>query len=337
MTLFAPILISFLAALFATALVRRYALRALLDVPNERSSHTVPTPRGGGLAIGIVFLAAMAVLAAAGTLPVKLALAFIGGGAAVMIIGWLDDHRPLSARLRIVVHIVAGIWAVACVGGVPEFTVGRHVLSLGWLGHVLAVVGVVWMINLYNFMDGIDGLAAGEAVTVALVMAGLLWFVGAADLALVAGLFAAACGGFLWWNWQPAKIFLGDVGSGLLGYCFAVLVLASEKAGAVPLTVSLLLLAVFVLDATCTLIGRVVRGEKWYTAHRTHAYQRLTQNGFSHAQVTTAAMLVNVLLLAPLAALVVYRPGWVGPVLAGVMLLGWLIWKVLQRSFGKSS
>lgn len=328
--------LAFVSSLLMTAVVRRYALRALLDVPNERSSHVRPTPRGGGLAVGVVFLSAVALLAMLDILPAPLSAALIGGGLLVAGVGWVDDHRPVAVRWRILVHFAAALWAVFCLGGFPSISLGQITLPLGWLGHVLAVIGVVWLINLYNFMDGIDGLAAGEAVTVALAAAGLLWLSGAVELALVTALFAAACGGFLWWNWPPATIFLGDVGSGLLGYCFAVLALASEKAAAVPLMVWMILLAVFVLDATFTLLNRVIRGEKWYNAHRTHAYQRLIQLGFSHARVTSGVLLVNLVLLAPIAWLVARHPMWTGLAIPGVVLLGGFVWRAVQHRFGKT-
>lgn len=331
------ILGSLLLSLFLTAAVRRYAARALLDLPNQRSLHTIPVPRGGGLAIGISFLPAVAGLTAFDLLPISTSVALIGGGVLVMAIGWVDDHRHVAARWRLLTHLIAAIWAVYWLQGVSAIGFGQMTLSLNGVGHMLAVVGIIWMINLYNFMDGIDGLAAGEAVTVALVAAGLLWWVGAADLALIAALLAAACGGFLWWNWSPAKIFMGDVGSGFLGYCFAVLMLASEKAEALPLTAWLILLAVFVLDATYTLASRVIRGERWYTAHRSHAYQRLIQLGHPHVRVTSAVMLVNLLVLAPIAWVVVRQPAWTFVALPGLALLGWFVWRTIQQRFGKTS
>ncbi len=169
-------------------------------------------------------------------------------------------------------------------------------VPLGLVGSLLAVVGIAWLTNLYNFMDGIDGLAAGEAVSVGLVGCGLLAFAGADGMALAALSLAAAAGGFGVFNWPPAKIFMGDVGSGLLGFAFGVLALASERAGAVPLMVWMMLLAAFIVDATATLIRRVVNGERWFEAHRSHAYQRAVQMGYSHRDVTLAVMGLNVLL-----------------------------------------
>jgi len=333
----AILVITFVSSMLFTAAVRSYALRILLDIPNERSSHHAATPRGGGLAIAITFSVSVALMQSLGVFITSITTALVGGVVLVAAIGWLDDHRHVPARWRVLVHFAASTWTVYWLGGFPSINFGHTTLILGWVGDLLAVIGIVWMINLYNFMDGIDGLAAGEAVTVALVAAGLLWWAGAADLALVAALLAAACGGFLWWNWPPAKIFMGDVGSGFLGYCFAVLMLASEKAHALPLTAWLILLAVFVLDATYTLASRVTRGEKWYTAHRSHAYQRLIQLGHPHVRVTSAVMLVNLLVLAPIAWLVVRQPVWTFVALPGLALMGWFVWRTIQQRFGKTS
>src|SRR3569832_137976 len=329
--------LAFIASLLLTAVIRRYANRCLLDVPNERSSHKTPTPRGGGLAIGIVFLAVVGLLGIFDMVPASLRIALIGGGALVAAIGWLDDHRHVAAGWRVLVHLASAVWAVYWLNGFPSFSLGHVQLYVSCVGHMLAILGIVWMINLYNFMDGIDGLAADEAVTVALVAAGLLWWGGAPDLALGAALLAAACGGFLWWNWPPAKIFMGDVGSGFLGYCFAVLMLASEKAQALPLTAWLILLAVFVLDATYTLTNHNTHKEKWYTAHRSHAYQRLIQLGHPHVRVTSAVMLVNLLVLAPIAWLVVRQPVWTFVALAWRARLGWFVWRTNLQRFGNTS
>jgi Fuc2NAc and GlcNAc transferase len=176
---------------------------------------------------------------------------------------------------------VAAAWAVAWSWGEPSPSA------------ILGAVGIVWAINLYNFMDGIDGLAAVEAVSVGTIAGALLLAAGSTALATVTLLVAAASGGFLGWNWAPARIFMGDVGSGFLGYTFGTLALLSHRSGAVPLTLWLLVMGVFLFDATLTLLRRIARTERWYQAHRSHAYQRLVQAGSSHARVTTLALLVN--------------------------------------------
>ena len=265
-----------------TGLVRAYALRsALLDVPNERSLHRSPTPRGGGLAIVVVTTAGLAILAAVGAIPASLAWVVGVGGALVAAVGWLDDRRGVGAPARALVHTVAAVWAVGWIWGEPTPPA------------ILGALALVWAINLYNFMDGIDGLAAGEAVSVGLIGGGLLVAAGDPGLATAAFLVAAAAAGFLGWNWAPARIFMGDVGSGFLGYAFGALALLSHRAGALSLTLWMVVLGVFLFDATLTLLRRIARGERWYQAHRSHAYQRLVQAGSSHGRVAALVIVVN--------------------------------------------
>ncbi len=283
--LFAVMLCAAGASAILTGVVRAYALRSsLLDVPNERSLHRTPTPRGGGVAIVLVTLAALAGLAVAGPIPARVAWTLGVGGALVAGVGWLDDRRGLSAPVRVLAHAVAAAWAMAWIWGEPAPAA------------ILGAVSIVWAINLYNFMDGIDGLAAVEAVSVGAIAGALLLLAGNTALAMVSLLVAAAAAGFLVWNWAPARIFMGDVGSGYLGYIFGALALLSHRVGTVPLTLWLLLLGVFLFDATVTLLRRMARGERWYQAHRLHAYQRLVQAGLSHAWVARLVLLVNLVL-----------------------------------------
>lgn len=288
--------LAFAASLVLSRLVLGYArAHALFDHPNERSSHTHPMPRGGGLAVVIVVLAGMAVLWAAGALPARMAVAFTGGGGLVAWVGWVDDHHSLRASTRLLAHLAAAVWLVWWLGGMPILATGAERLHLGLAGGALAVLGTMWAINFYNFMDGIDGLATGEAVFVGLAGAVLLG-PDHATVAAVSLLVAAAAAGFLPFNWPPARIFMGDVCSGFLGFLFAGLALASENSGAVPALAWLILLGVFFLDATVTLVRRMFRGERWYASHRSHGYQRAVQAGWSHHGVVTAVLLVNVIL-----------------------------------------
>ena len=295
-----------------TGAVRRYALRrGILDVPNARRSHTLPTPRGGGLAVVVVFLTSIIFSALRGIISKELAWAICGGGLLVAGIGWLDDRRGLPPLPRAVVQGLAALWALGWLGGLPSLDLGVTRLFLGPVGFLPGLLGIVWCINLYNFMDGIDGLAGVEAVTVAgtaaLLLAGrkagLFPVAGAtgtaaeaAGIALVGALLVPAAAGFLVWNWPPAKIFMGDVGSGFLGFTFGTLAVASENSGALPLQVWVLLLGVFVVDATATLLRRIRRGERWTEAHRTHAYQLAVQARWTHKQATLAVLGINLLL-----------------------------------------
>jgi Fuc2NAc and GlcNAc transferase len=198
--------------------------------------------------------------------------------------------------VRIVVQTTAASWALYWLGGMPKIALLTGAWIIGWAGTVVALFGLVWATNLYNFMDGIDGIAGAEAVSVGLI-GGLLLLLGhQPGLATIAFTVAAASGGFLIWNWSPAKIFMGDGGAGLLGFLFGTLAVASENAQAVSAITWVLLLGVFVFDATVTLARRVLRGERWYRAHRSHAYQRAVQAGWSHRGVTAAVVAVNVAL-----------------------------------------
>jgi Fuc2NAc and GlcNAc transferase len=297
------------AALLLTELMRRIAVGSgVLDVPNPRSSHGVPTPRGGGVAIVLVTSAGLTVLALRGVLRPELLYALSGGGLAVALVGFVDDRRSSSAPVRLTVHFAAALWALWWLGGLPPLRVGTHLLTSGWLGYVFGALGIVWAINLFNFMDGIDGIAASEAIFVA-VAASLVLPVNA-GIGLAALTFAAACGGFLVWNFPPARIFLGDVGSGYLGYVIVVLAVAATRDNPVALWVWLILGGAFFVDATVTLVRRTLRNERVHQAHRSHAYQWLARRWRSHGKVTLAVLAVDVLWLLPGALLAARWPSY---------------------------
>jgi len=297
----------FVLSFILTAALRKYALtNSLMDIPNQRSSHSVPTPRGGGVAIVISFLFAYATLAWVGNLPLGTVLAGIGGGGVVAIIGFMDDHGHIAARWRLLGHAAAAIWILLCMGGMAPITVFDATIDLGWLGQVLAVFYLVWMLNLYNFMDGIDGIASVEAVIVCLGACLLYWLGGVeSQAAWVPLMLAAAVGGFLCWNAPPAKIFMGDAGSGFLGIILGLLSLQSTWIGSGFIWMWVILLGVFIVDATFTLFRRMIRGEKVYEAHRSHAYQFASRRFGSHLPVTAGVALINVFWLFPIAYLVV--------------------------------
>jgi len=227
--------------------------------------------------------------------------AALAGGLVVAAVGFLDDRSMLPPTIRLAVHLGAALWAVVWLGGLPPIRIADHIVQLGWTGSALAVLGIAWVLNLFNFMDGIDGIAASEAIFVvgsAAMLASLEEHSTAVTVGLV---LAAACAGFLLWNWPPAKIFMGDVGSGYVGYVIGVLALAATWEHATAFWVWLILGGVFVVDSTITLVHRLLRGERIYQAHRSHAYQRLARRWGSHKKVTIAVTAVNVLWLLPCA------------------------------------
>ena len=304
--------ITLVASTLLTAVVRgRAILRGMLDVPNARSSHIAATPRGGGLAIALVASVALSGLALRGMMRWDLMCAVAGGGLAVALVGFVDDRRSLSVATRLSVHFAAALWALAWLGGLPALRVGAHLISFGWAGYLLGALGIVWAVNLFNFMDGIDGLAASEAIFIALAGALLnLSMEGDPGVGLASLVFAAACSGFLLWNWPPAKIFLGDVGSGYLGYVIVVLAVAATRDVPAALWVWLILGGAFFADATVTLLRRTLRNEPVHQAHRSHAYQWLARRWRSHGKVAVAVLAVNLLWLLPCAALAVRLPAY---------------------------
>ncbi|KPF42642.1 hypothetical protein IP87_12480 [beta proteobacterium AAP121] len=298
----------FLLSCWLTAWVRRYALRAqLLDVPNERSSHSAPTPRGGGVAIVVSTLLATVALAALGWMDLRLALGLGVGGALVALLGFIDDKRGLSARVRFAGHLLAAIGAVALLAPLPPLEAFWTPVHLGWLALPLAVIYVVWSVNLFNFMDGIDGIAAMEGISVAAGGA-LIWALLPGASGWMVGLvFAASIAGFLVFNFPPASIFMGDAGSGFLGFFIGVMTLWAATQEPQLLWSWLILSACFLVDATTTLLRRVKRGESFHVAHRNHAYQYASRRHGSHKAVTLAVLAINLLWLFPWALAVGLR------------------------------
>ena len=293
----------FIAAFVLTLMLRRYALASsLMDIPNERSSHSVPTPRGGGVAIVLSFLTVLPLLGVLQLLPWPFVIGIVGAGAAVAVLGFLDDHGHIAARWRLLGHFSSAAWALYWLGGLPPLSVFGYAFDLGVIGHVLAAVYIVWLLNLYNFMDGIDGIASVEAICVCFGGAVLYLLLGAtATLVLVPVLLAAAVAGFLCWNFPPARIFMGDAGSGFLGLVLAVLSLQAAWFKSDLLWSWIILLGVFVVDATFTLLRRLLRGDKVYEAHRSHAYQYASRQFGAHRPVTLVVLLINLCWLLPIA------------------------------------
>ena len=282
--------------------LRHYALtRSLMDIPNERSSHSVPTPRGGGVAIVVAFVLALLVLWGSGTISRSVFLAVGGAGSLIAIIGFMDDHGHIAARWRLLGHFFASAWLLFWLGGLPVVELLGTTVDLGVFGHVLALFYLVWLLNLYNFMDGIDGIAGVEAVCVCLGACLLYWLADAVELVWPPVLLAAAVTGFLCWNFPPAKIFMGDAGSGFLGIVLGGLSLQAAWTNPSFFWGWLILLGVFIVDATFTLFRRLLRGDKVYEAHRSHAYQFASRHFGRHLPVTLATGLINVCWLLPIA------------------------------------
>jgi len=280
---------AFLASLAGTWVVLGYARRhAVFDVPNERSSHVRPTPRGGGLAFVVVISAMTLLLAISDRVAARVAAAIVVGGLLLGTVGWVDDRRGLRPSLRLVIQVAAATIAVTLLGGLPSVAAFGQTVDTGPAGALAAVVGLVWLINLFNFMDGIDGIAASQGALVSATAAVVLLRAGDSGIGSVALVAAAALLGFLRWNWAPASIFMGDVGSGFIGFIAGVIGIASEHDGRFGVLGVLAVASPFVVDATLTLVSRLLRGERPWSPHRTHAYQRAALSCGSHAPVALA-------------------------------------------------
>ncbi|CAI8737841.1 MraY family glycosyltransferase [Methylococcus capsulatus] len=306
----------FALSLGLTGAVLRYARRRLLDVPNARSSHRVPTPRGGGLAIVLALLGGEVYWRlVVGEFAVGFAV--LAGGVLVAAVGFWDDHGHLSARWRLLAHLAAAALAVASLPGDMPLRLGPVSLGSGAFADFIGVLVIAWMLNLFNFMDGIDGLAGLEVVSVgaSATLLLLLSLPSGGALPVAPGLLAAATLGFLAWNWPPAKIFMGDVGSGFVGYLLGCEAIATAKTGTLGLAVWLILAGVFVVDASFTLVRRMTGGQRWYEAHRSHAYQHAARRLGGHAPVDHRVLAINLLWLLPMAGFVVWNPALELPLL----------------------
>ena len=285
-----------------TGWVRAHALRVgLIDHPNSRSSHAAAVPRGGGLAIVGTVGMGLAVLALLGSIGIRDALGIFIPASAVAAVGYVDDHRSLTARARLLVHVLAAALAIWSTGSVVTTEIGGVTIQAGVGLAVFLLVAVVWFTNLYNFMDGIDGIAAGNAVFIGGAIAFLAGTREGSETAMIPLLVAAASAGFLLLNWPPARIFLGDVGSGFLGFTLACCGLQALRTGAVSSAVLLILVSPFLVDATVTLLTRLLSGASGAEPHRRHVYQRLARRWGGHLPVTLAYLLVDLVVLLPTA------------------------------------
>ncbi|HEX6440791.1 MAG TPA: glycosyltransferase family 4 protein [Stellaceae bacterium] len=282
-----------IACLGTRALIPVLRRAAVIDRPNERSSHAVPTPRGGGIApVGAILLAWMALIAAdVGASGLWLVLV---GAVLLAVVSWFDDTRGLSPASRLFAQIAAVICGL--LAAIPTGFVFQGWLP-AWLDILAAALAWLWFVNLFNFMDGIDGLAGSETAAIAL---GLVLFASIGigqdpDLAALSGAVGLVAVGFQVWNWAPARIFLGDVGSVPLGYLLGFLLLQTAARG--HWKIALILPLYFLADATLTLLRRLSRGERIWQAHRQHFYQRAVQSGLGHAAVTSRVIAANLLLI----------------------------------------
>ncbi|KRE89228.1 glycosyl transferase family 4 [Frateuria sp. Soil773] len=317
-----------LAALLVSSLLVRAAIayahrRGMLDQPGQRRSHRIPTPRGGGIGIVVACVAAMPVALSAlpPAWPRPIVAALVLALSLVALVGWWDDHRSLGIRPRLAVQLLAtALFAAALLGE-----------ERSWLWLPLLVLAGAWSINLHNFMDGIDGLLAQQAVFVGAGFGLLAWHASQPALALAAGCLAAASAGFWIYNRSPARIFMGDVGSGSIGLLVFALAAMLWRVDPGLLWPALILCSCFIADASLTLLHRFIRGRRWYTAHREHLYQWLVRRGQTHTRVTAFYLAWNVLVAAPAAFLSSVHAAMALPACLAVYTAAAATWTVTRR------
>ena len=284
-------LLLFISSFLLTFVVKWFAeKKSLIDIPNERSSHAIPTPRGGGIAIALTWFMGITYLFYCNKIDKALYYALMSG---ILISGisLIDDIYNLKTFPRLLIQAMATFSALYFIGGLQRIDFGIYIFENKILLTALAFIGIMWFVNLYNFIDGIDGYAASEAIFVALSML----ILSGSNLFLV---LALAVLGFIPWNWDKAKIFMGDVGSTLLGFTLAVLAVYYQNNNSFSIIIWLILTSLFWFDATLTIIRRFKNKEKLSQAHKKHAYQRITQAGFSHQKTVFFSILINLILFS---------------------------------------
>jgi len=318
------LLLSFLIAWLSARAAIAYAhRRGLLDRPGQRRSHSTPTPRGGGIGIVIAALVCLpgVLLGAPAAWSPLLVAGLLVALMLVALAGWWDDHRSLPILPRFGAQLLA----------VLLFAGALAVDGLSWWWLPVLLLAGAWSVNLHNFMDGIDGLLAQQAMFVGAGLALLSWVAGQQALALATACLATASLGFWCLNRSPARIFMGDVGSGSVGlliFAFTAMLWRVETRLLWP---ALILSSAFVADASLTLLSRFCRGRRWYTAHREHLYQWLVRCGFTHAGGGAIYMTWNLLLAAPLAWLAFSHPALGLPTTMGTYLAAAVLWLLLKR------
>ena len=306
---FLPFILMALFSGVVTGLVRKVLVfKGLVVVPSERDAHLLPTPTGGGIGIVLTFVFCLIWLFYQGYLPSQQFYLFLIPGLVIGILGLVDDIQTLSAIKRLLFHVSAAICGLYLLGEFPKLSfLGVEIVFTFFSGYLFFSLYIVWFINLYNFMDGINGLAITESIFLSLAFLCIIFFVSlevGSYLALISAFLLASCIGFLFWNFPKARIFMGDSGSSFLGITFAIMSLVSAILDPNFLWIWLILMGVFVVDSVITLFVRLLRGQKIYEAHSYHAYQKASRLLKSHSKVTIGVFLVNLLWLTPISFLV---------------------------------
>ncbi len=307
--LFVPVA-SFIASYFYPSFAVKFGLVA---EPNFRSLHSNVTPRGAGIIAAVIVLLTLAVLGRQHFFSNRVFITLFYGGILVSIVGFLDDRYDLSARLRFVTQIIIAVALCVCFGASPPLKLGFATVSLGWFGAFIAVFALVWFYNLFNFIDGIDGMAISAVIFTSTTMATFFYLHHDVELSLLLLILGCANIGLLIFNWPPARVFLGESGSSFNSFMLSAIILASLWKPTPMLWVWLIVFAYYFTDTTMTTCTRMIKYPKtWYHPHRSHAYQNLARISDNHLKILSLVWAVNLVWLLPLAIAAYCFPQWGG-------------------------
>jgi Fuc2NAc and GlcNAc transferase len=305
-------------SLVASKLMLNMALEIeLIDQPNERSSHTQNIPKGGGVVFATLFTAYLLYLYATQAEMYKPLAPLLISGPALFGLGWIDDRLRLSAKVRLLCHfIVAAVTLSSLTQGFTR-TFGFLFIPEGWplLAIVFLLLYIVWFVNIYNFMDGVDGLAGGVGLVAALTLSALSQLQGANTLSILYLILACSLTGFIWFNWSPARFFMGDSGAYFLGASFAVLSLIGKAYYGLSMYPTVIVFSLFIVDATYTLMARISKGYHAFAPHQEFGFHRLILRGWSHSQATSLYLAIICFWSIPMAVWVWYQSEWSFPLL----------------------
>jgi Fuc2NAc and GlcNAc transferase len=319
------LIILFFISFGLTGIYRLYALRkSIIDIPNSRSSHIVSTPRGGGIAISITWFIAITFLFLRKEINSSLFFALLCG-LPISAIGLIDDINAIAPKVRFLVQLISSTMAIFFLGGINSIDIGFSQLHIPVLLNILAIIGIVWFTNLFNFLDGIDGYISAEVIFICLAAYIL-------SESLLPLFLVSAVAGFLLWNWQPAKIFMGDVGSTLLGFTIGVFGIHYQNINQSSIITWLMLSSLFWFDATITLFRRLKNHEKLSEPHKKHAYQRIVQFGFTHQRTVISATVINCVIFILILLSAIYPKFLVIFFFSNIVLL-FLILNIIDRKF----
>jgi len=305
MSLFIIVAIFILITLSSSVIIhfiRKYAIKnRLIDIPNNRSSHASPTPKSGGIAIVITMLITIMSLALYELIDINITLSMIVGLSIVATTGLIDDLKNLSINTRVIAYVFSIVISLYLIGGLKYISINNYDIYLNDAGYIIGLLLIFWIINLYNFMDGTDGFAAIQTICICLFVCYLFLVSNNAPFFILFFCLLSSTIAFLFWNWSPAKIFMGDVGSCSIGFLFGVFAIYTENQGVISLAVWLILLSPFIGDATYTLLKRIKNKEQWYKAHNSHAYQKIYQAGIKHNELALGLLVLNGVIVWPCA------------------------------------